>query len=98
MSDLISSQAAIEALDAFCDRECEYSKQHRSFMCGVCRLGSAFDVINALPSAQPEPIKINIEDFNKEDWERLKKEWGNTPITVLPSAQETREERTDCSK
>lgn len=41
----------------------------------------------SLPSAHPEPIKINIEDFNKEDWERLKKEWGNTPITVLPSAQ-----------
>ena len=37
-----------------------------------------------LPSAQPEPIKINIEDFNKEDLERFKKEWGNTPITVLP--------------
>lgn len=41
-----------------------------------------------LPSAQPEPIKINIEDFNKEDWERLKKEWGNTPITVLPAQPE----------
>ena len=38
-----------------------------------------------LSFAQPEPIKINIEDFNKEDWERLKKEWGNTPITVLPA-------------
>ena len=55
-------------------------------------------IIHDMPSAQPEPIKINIEDFNKEDWERLKKEWGNTPITVLPSAQETHEERTDCTK
>ena len=36
-----------------------------------------------MPSTQPEPIKINIDDFNKGDWERLKKEWGNTPITVL---------------
>lgn len=42
----------------------------------------------SLPSAQPEPIKINIEDFNKEDWERFKKEWGNTPITVLPTQTE----------
>lgn len=41
--------------------------------------------LSELPSVQPEPIKINIEDFNKEDWERFKKEWGNTPITVLPA-------------
>ena len=53
-NDLISRQAAIDALDALCDRECEYSKQQRSFMCGACRLGSAFDVIDELPSAQPE--------------------------------------------
>ena len=56
--------------------------------------------IMQLPSARPEPIKINIEDFNKEDWERLKKEWGNTPITVLPSAQEIRVQLPDkdCNK
>ena len=53
MSDIISRQEAIDALDALCDRECEYSKQQRSFMCGACRLGSAFDVIDELPSAQP---------------------------------------------
>lgn len=46
------------------------------------------DNIKRLPPAQPEPIKINIEDFNKEDLERLKKEWGNTPITVLPAQPE----------
>lgn len=55
MNDLISRQAAIDALDALCDRECEYSKKQRSFMCGACRLGSAFDVIDELPSVQPEP-------------------------------------------
>lgn len=27
MNDLISRQAAIDALDALCDRECEYSKK-----------------------------------------------------------------------
>ena len=50
----------------------------------------AIEKIRGLPSAQPEPIKINIEDFNKEDWERLKKEWGNTPITVLSAQPEQR--------
>lgn len=52
--DTISRKSVIDALDALCDRECEYSKQQRSVMCGACRLGSAFDVIDELPSAQPE--------------------------------------------
>ena len=56
MDDLISRQVAVDALDALCDRECEYSKQQRSFMCGACRLGSAFDLIDELPSAQPEQL------------------------------------------
>ena len=46
------------------------------------------EVTGELPSAQPEPIKINIDDFNKEDLERFKKELGNTPITVLPAQPE----------
>ena len=52
-TDVISRRAVIDALDALCDRECEYSKQQRGFMCGACRLGSAFDVIDELPSVQP---------------------------------------------
>jgi hypothetical protein len=61
MSDLITRQAAIDALDALCDRECEYSKKQRSVMCGACRLGSAFDVIDELPSAQPTLYGYEIE-------------------------------------
>jgi hypothetical protein len=52
--DTISRTEAINALDALCGRECEYSKKQRSVMCGACHLGSAFDVIEQLPSAQPE--------------------------------------------
>ena len=59
--DCISRQAAIEALDALCDRECEYSKKQRSVMCGACHLGSAFDVVEQLPSAQPE--RLTDDDF-----------------------------------
>ena len=55
--DCINRQAAIEALDALCDRECEYSKKQRSVMCGACHLGSAFDVVEQLPSAQPEIVR-----------------------------------------
>lgn len=55
--DTISRQAAIDALDALCDRECEYSKKQRNVMCGACHLGSAFDVVEQLPSAETERKK-----------------------------------------
>ena len=54
MADLVERQAAIDALDKLCNRECEYSKKQRYAMCGACHLGSAFDAIAELPSVQPE--------------------------------------------
>ena len=54
MSDLISRQAAIDAINSHFGFNIEEE------------YGSAVqEVINGLPSAQPEPIKINIDDFNK---------------------------------
>jgi hypothetical protein len=53
-NDTISRQAAIDALDKLCDRICEYSKKQRHTMCGACNLGSAFDVIDELPTAEPK--------------------------------------------
>ena len=86
--DTISRQAAIENI-----KECAQAA-HSNYEWGMEQgYINAIGCLEELPSAQPEPIKINIDDFNKEDWERLKKEWGNTPITVLPSAQETRQSR-----
>ena len=55
--DTISRRETIDALDALCDRECEYSKKQRSVMCGACHLGSAFDVVEQLPSAQSDRDK-----------------------------------------
>ena len=52
MDELISRQAAIDALDGLCDRECEYSKKQRYVMCDACHLGSAFDVIEKLPPSR----------------------------------------------
>ena len=60
MDDLILRKAAIDALDALCDRECEYSKKQRNVMCGACHLGSAFDAIEQLPSAQSVEKDINV--------------------------------------
>ena len=82
MDDLISRQAAIDALRAS-------TQKYTGFMeMEMYTDDDAVEAIINLPSAQPEPIKINIEDFNKEDLERLKKEWENTPITVLPAQPE----------
>jgi len=58
MSDLIDRQAALEALNKRCVCECEYSKKQRSIMCGACYLGSAIEVIEMLPSAQPEADEV----------------------------------------
>lgn len=68
MSDLISRQAAIDALNGLCDRECEYSKEQRYVMCGACHLGSAFDVIEQLPSAEPKHGKwIRNNTYHGDD-------------------------------
>ena len=56
MSDLISRQAAIDALDKTCNAVCPYSKKQRYVMCGACPLGSAFDMLCEVPSAEPEPL------------------------------------------
>ena len=56
MEDLIDRNAALKALDELCDRVCEYSNNHRSFMCVSCSLGGAFNVLENLPTVQPEPL------------------------------------------
>lgn len=54
--------------------------------------------ISNLPSALPEQIKINAEDFNEEDLERLKKELENTPITLLPEQPERKKGEWELNK
>ena len=56
MSDCIEREKAINALDALCDRVCQYSKKQRSAMCSACSLGAAFDVIEELPAADMRPV------------------------------------------
>ena len=84
-NDTISRQSTIDALDALCDRECEYSKKQRSVMCGACRLGSAFDVIDELPSAQPEIIRCK-DCKNSEHWYRDRRRcflWSEDGVSVF---------------
>jgi hypothetical protein len=95
MKDLIDRQAAIDALDALCDRECEYSKKQRSVMCGACRLGSAFDVIDELPSAQPY-TEEEIQAMQDLEQAQLDKAYQIGVEEGLQSAQSEHTETHSC--
>ena len=73
MDDLISRRAALDALDAICDRECEYSKKQRAVMCASCHLGSAFDAIDELEAQELKWIPCS---------ERLPEENGRYLVTL----------------
>jgi len=57
MAEYIDKQTVIDTLDRLCDIVCQYSKKQRAFMCGACSLGSAFDVLQELPSSDVAPVR-----------------------------------------
>lgn len=72
MSDLISRQAAIEALNERCESECEYSRKQRSIMCSACYLGSAKEVVEEQPTIEPKHGK----------WEWLSSTYDRRPCEM----------------
>ena len=54
---IINKQGAIEALQAYCDMNCEYTKQQRDLCCGSCKMGDAIDIVDSLPSVQPKTAR-----------------------------------------
>lgn len=63
---IINKQGTIEALQAYCDMNCEYTKQQRDLCCGSCKMGDAIDIVDSLPSVQPKTArwtKRNERDF-----------------------------------
>lgn len=67
MKDLIERGNAIDAINRVCDRDCEYPKEVRANMCVACPLGSAYNAIQDMPSAQPEqrwiPVSEKLPNF-----------------------------------
>lgn len=59
MADTIDRQAAIDAINHVCDRDCEYPKEVRADMCVACPLGSAYNAIQDMPSTQPEQDMVD---------------------------------------
>ena len=55
MGDLISRQAALDAINEICER-CGEGKKYNGVMCGACNLDGVADIVEDLPSAQPDII------------------------------------------
>ena len=67
MSRYIDADELTIALDALCDRVCEYSKSQRYGVCDACSLGSAFGVIENFPSVDVREVvhgKWLLNDMN----------------------------------
>lgn len=86
MSDYISRQAAIDALDkwessftwdSWCDEHKDEPEKYH--------ITAPSSVIAELPSAQTEPIRLWLDhELSKEEYERLKKDCAEQPIILLP--------------
>ena len=76
MSDLISRQAAIDALRLI---PCDLGKRE---------LEDAIKAVEQLPSARTEPLMIRVNnELTKEEYEKLMHDIKDAPIVLLPSAQ-----------
>lgn len=80
MDDLISRQAAIKAVYDLPNCYNGYSDTYdKAWIIGL---------LGELPSAQPEPIKINIDhELTKDEYEKLRKDMADAPIVLLPTAE-----------
>lgn len=80
MSDLIERQAAIDALNEVDDG---------------ASISTAITVIEELPSAQPEPLTVNIaREMDRETIEKLKESLKNAPVLIMAVNDSAQPERT----
>lgn len=83
MSDTIYRQAAIEEI--FKEPLYESGMKERTASAVVHAI---YEKIKSLPSAQPEPITVNIDhELTQEEYVKLCKDMASAPIVLLPSAQ-----------
>ena len=95
MDDLISRQAAIDAIKEFQHGAAKWrdEQEERSDIWhrADSAIASALEIglrVKKLPSAQPEPITVNIDhELTQEEYEKLRKDMANAPIMLLPAAQ-----------
>ena len=95
MSDLISRQVAIDAVNKICDR-CGEHKKYDGVMCGTCYLDGVADIIEDLPSVQPnlQPTCNNLatDTISRQalcEYALSQKDKSVTPNDIMrfPSAQ-----------
>lgn len=98
MTDLISRA---EAINAICEDGTKLERQGQYSMTMVERKQRDADILEALPSEQPEPIRLRLDhELSKEEYERLKKDCAEQPIILLPkeSAQPGEDIRAMCGE
>lgn len=94
-TDTISRQAAIDAIKEFQHGAAKWrdEQEERSDIWhrADSAIASALEIglrVKKLPSAQPEPITVNIDhELTQEEYEKLRKDMANAPIMLLPAAQ-----------
>ena len=56
--DAVSRTDILQKYKKYCNDNCPYSEKQRDVMCGACFMGDAIEMVEDLPSVQPErPIK-----------------------------------------
>ena len=55
--DAVSRADTLQSFESYCEKNCQYSKKQRDVMCGACMMGDAIEIVEELPSVQPERVK-----------------------------------------
>ena len=72
MIDCVDKTDILHTFQKYCDDNCPYSEKQRDVMCGACFMGDAIEIVEDLPSVQPERAKglwVEIDDYPHDDWE-----------------------------
>lgn len=90
MGDLISRQAAIDAIETKIKKWNAVDGEGYHVGLGL-RYTDVIDTLTDLPSAQPEPLTLTIDHTpTKDEYDRLKQAMMDTPILLFPPAQPER--------
>lgn len=86
MSDLIRRQDAIDRINK--QRKHLHPESDSRDYIGDCAYRICVEILDVLPSAEPEPIKLRVDhDLTEEEIKNLKQKIADSPIVLIPSAQ-----------
>ena len=69
--DAVSRQKLKDGFKEMCDLNCPYTEKQQHLMCGSCMMGTAFDVLEATPSVQPEQNDAEFWHKRSDEYEKM---------------------------